>query len=582
MSGYWNKILVIDLSSSETWTDSLNTEIWAKYIGGVGIGSYLFDRYGGNHDAFSPSNPIIITTGPLVGTAFPNTGRHEIVSRSPQTSLLGESNSGGHFGYMLKRAGYDGIIIKGAASDPISIFITPEKVWIENARALWGLDIYRVQEKIKQSGSYSIMAIGPAGENKVLFSAVMNDEGRAAGRTGMGAVFGAKKLKAIAVKGNLIPQVANKIEFNKLSSRLAKEIFETPISSGFRSYGSMIWIDGGQGFGDVPANYFKDHAFTYDTLSAMAFHESFKVSSYHCSSCVIGCGRTITTENGTIDGPEYETVAAFGSLLGNTDLGKIVEWNHAVNSLGLDSISTGVFLAALRSYLKNGILKDSKISEYFDESLNNIGKLIEDIAYARGAGKELAVGLEKFARAKGIDRDQIATVKGLEIPMHDPRAFKLQGLGYATSSRGADHMQADMYQVDIGGAHEEIGITMGDRWNVDSDDRVMSLIKTQDYRQVYNSAILCYYAQPSPADLLKGLNLATGFELTLEELMQAGSNIVTLKRKINESLGLKSEDDWLPALARKSIENEPEESGTGNEELESLLKRYYRLRNWNR
>lgn len=582
MSGYWNKILFIDLSSSEIWTESIDAEIWSNYIGGVGVGSYLFNKYGGNYDPFSADNPIIIITGPLVGTAFPNTGRHEIISRSPQTKLLGESSSGGHFGYTLKRAGYDGILIKGTASDPVTVFITPEKVWIENARALWGLDIYRTQDKIKETGQYSVMAIGPAGENRVLFSAVMNDEGRAAGRTGLGAVFGSKKLKAIAVKGNLLPPVSNKIEFNKLSSRLAKEISETPISAGFRGYGTMIWIDGGQGFGDVPANYFKDHGFPYDSLSAMKFHESFKVSSYHCSSCVIGCGRTVYTEKGKVDGPEYETVAAFGSLLGNIDFSKIVEWNHAVNSLGLDSISTGVLVSALKFYIENDILKDDEISYYFDSSLNNIEKLIEDIAYTRGIGKELALGLEKFAMSRGVDRDLIATVKGLEIPMHDPRAFKLQGLGYATSCRGADHMQADMYQVDIGGAHEELGITMGDRWNVDSDERVMSLIKTQDYRQIYNSAIICYYAQPSAADLLSGLNLATGFDHTLDELMQIGSSIVTLKRKINESLGMKNNDDWLPSIVRKNIENEPEESGLSENELKSLLDRYYRLRNWSR
>ncbi|MGC8663595.1 MAG: aldehyde ferredoxin oxidoreductase family protein [Thermoplasmata archaeon] len=578
MGGFWDSFLFINLSTKEVWLENLGSA-WKDYMGGVGIGAYIFEKYG-LHDPFDENNPIIISTGPFVGTSFPNSGRHEIVSRSPQTNFLGESNSGGHFGYELKRAGYDGIVIIGKSENPKVIYIKNEKVSIEDASDLWGLDIYSTQEKIKKLGEFSVMTIGPAGENLVHFASVMNDEGRASGRTGLGAVFGSKKLKAIAVKGNKIIPLYNKNEFNKLSVSIARQILESPVVSGFKNFGNMIWIDGGQGFGDVPANYFNDHNFQYDSLSSMKFHESFNVTSYHCSSCVIGCGRTVNYNSMRIDGPEYETVAAFGSLLENQNMEKILLWNHLVNSLGLDSISTGVLISALKYFLENNLIKDDEIKNYFSDNLNNISTLIKDIAFQKGIGKELSMGLEKFAISSGIDRDSIATVKGLEIPMHDPRAFKMQGLVYATSSRGADHMQGDMYQVDIGGSHEEIGITMGDRWIVDSDERVMSVIKVQDYRQIYNSLILCYYAQPSPGDILKAYNLATGFDLTLDQMMEIGSKIVNKKRKINELMGLKKEDDYLPKLVRKRIENEPEESEMKDEEFQSLIQRYYKLRMW--
>jgi aldehyde:ferredoxin oxidoreductase len=576
MPGYWNNILYIDLTTGEIWNQEVDA--WEEYIGGVGVGAYIFSKIG-KEDPFSEKNPIIIMTGPLVGTAFPNTGRHEIISRSPLTNLLGESNSGGHFGYYLKRSGFDGIVIQGIAEKPSVVYIDDGDVSIADASSLWGLDVYSTQIKVKERGEYSVMSIGPAGENLVLFSSVMNDEGRAAGRTGLGAVFGSKRLKAIAVRGKKLVPLARKDEFNRLSSRVAKELIESPVVSGFRDYGSMIWMDGGQGFGDIPANYFRDHNFPYDSLSSMKFHETYVVRSYHCSSCVIGCGRSVDFHGKNVDGPEYETVAAFGPLLGNQDFEKILKWNHLVNSLGMDSISTGVLLSAVKYFIDNGMI-DISLNKYFENGFERLEDLIVDIAHARGDGKDLSKGLERFAISRGIERDMIATVKGLEIPMHDPRAFKLQGLIYATSSRGADHMQGDMYQVDIGGSHEEIGIVSGDRWAVDTDERVLSAIKTQDYRQIYNSLILCYYAQPSPSEILDAFNLSTGLEKSLDDLMESGARIVNLKRRINVDLGLKMEDDYLPRIVRSPIQGEPEESGMGDDELRSLLERYYRLRGW--
>ncbi|KAA8923085.1 aldehyde ferredoxin oxidoreductase family protein [Thermoplasma sp.] len=580
LRGFWNRLLFVDLSHREIWTDSLSEDLWERYIGGVGLGAYLFTKYGGNFDPFSDKNPIIITTGPLVGTAFPNSGRHEVVSRSPLTTFLGESNSGGRFGFELKRSGLDGIILTGISDVPVSIFIDDGEFRIEETPELWGLDIYQTQDAIRKRGNYSVMCIGPAGEKRVLFSSIMNDEGRAAGRTGLGAVMGSKRVKAIAVHGKKIVEVNDRIEYNRAVKEASKSIMESPVVSGFRSYGSMIWMDGGIGFNDIPANYFMDRSFQFDDLSSIKFHEEYQVSSYNCAACVIGCGRTVRYNGLTVDGPEYETVAALGPLLGNTSFQNIVEWNHEINRLGMDTISTGVIISAIRHFLKAGLIDDAAIGSYYSDNFSGINRMIQDIAMRNGPGNAIADGLYRYATSLGIDRDLIATVKGLEIPLHDPRAFKAQGIVYATSTRGADHMQGDMYQIDIGGDHPDIGIVAGDRFSIDSDERVRTIIRTQDFRQVYNSLIICYYAQPDPDLIARAYSLATGFSASIRDLVDRGSEIINLKRKINEDLGLRPEEDWLPVLVRKPIEGEPQESGTTDEELISVLQRYYRLRGW--
>jgi aldehyde:ferredoxin oxidoreductase len=577
MEGNWNRIIFINLSDGDISVESLPEESWRKYVGGMGIGLYLYTKFGKISDPFSPENPLIITAGPLTGTPFPNSGRHEVVSRSPLTELFGEANSGGFFGNDLKKSGYDGMVIHGAADTPSIIFID-ENIRIEKRPDLWGKDFYALRSELRREKKFSVMGLGRAGENRVLFSSIMNDEGRAAGRTGLGAVMGSKNLKAIAVKGNLQVPLADRKKFFDLTKKVSTYLISSPLTQGLNSNGSMIWMDMGQGMGDIPSNYFHDHNFDYDSLSSMKFHSVYKVTSYHCANCVIGCGRTVVKGSRSIDGPEYETVASFGPLLGNNNFDLILEWNDIINDKGMDTISTGVLISALNYFVKTGRISDKSISGYFDSTFSGIKNLIEDIAESRGIGNELKEGLERFALSRGIPRDEIATVKKMEIPMHDPRAFKLQGLGYATSTRGADHLQAEMYEVDMGVDHREIGIVSGDRWQVNTDERIMTLINSQNYRQIYNSAIICSYAKVNPEDVVEALNLSTGFDYTIDELMNIGALLLDEKRALNIRLGMKDTDDYLPSLVRKKIEGEPEESEIKDEEMESLLKRYNELR----
>ncbi|MGC8574847.1 MAG: aldehyde ferredoxin oxidoreductase family protein [Thermoplasmata archaeon] len=580
MQGNWNRVLRINLSNNDIWTEELPLEIWENYIGGVGISSYIFNKMEKYVDPFSPENPLIIFAGPLTGTPYPNTGRHEIVSRSPLTELLGESNSGGFFGNELKRAGYDGIIITGRADSP-SIIKIDDSVRIEKRDDLWGRNFYDTQEKIRKEKKFRVMAIGVAGENRVLFSAIMNDEGRAAGRNGLGAVMGSKNLKAVAVFGSKQVPLERRADFLKLAGDASRYLLNSPLTQGLKEYGSMIWMDAGPGLGDVPANYFNDHNFEYDELSGTKFKELYKVTSYHCANCVIGCGRTVQFGNLIVDGPEYETVAAFGPLLGNKNFDRIIEWNHLINDAGMDTISTGVLISGLNYYLKNGLINNESLKTYYENDFSGISKMINDIAHSSGVGNELKEGLERFAVSNNIPRDMIATVKKMEIPMHDPRAFKLQGLGYATSSRGADHLQAEMYEVDMGMDNENLGIKSGDRWTIDDEQRVETLINTQNYRQIQNSVIICSYAKVDTQSLIDALSFATGFNYDYEKFKKIGENIIDLKRKINKKLGMKNDDDYLPGIVRKKIEGELEESSTSENELKNALNKYYKIRKWN-
>jgi aldehyde:ferredoxin oxidoreductase len=580
MQGNWNRILRVNLSNNDIWTEGLPIEMWENYIGGIGISAYIFNKMEKYVDPFSPENPLIIMAGPLTGTPYPNTGRHEIVSRSPLTDLLGESNSGGFFGNELKRAGYDGIIITGQADSP-SIIKIDDSVKIEKRDDLWGKNFYDTQEKIRKEKKFRVMAIGVAGENRVLFSAIMNDEGRAAGRNGLGAVMGSKNLKAVAVVGTKQVPLETRSDFLKLAGDASRYLLNSPLTQGLKEYGSMIWMDAGPGLGDVPANYFNDHNFDYDELSGTKFKGLYKVTSYHCANCVIGCGRTVQFGNITVDGPEYETVAAFGPLLGNKNFDRIIEWNHLINDAGMDTISTGVLISGLNYYLKKGLINIESIKTYYENNFSGISKMIDDIAHSRGIGNELKEGLERFAVSNNIPRDMIATVKKMEIPMHDPRAFKLQGLGYATSSRGADHLQAEMYEVDMGMDNENLGIRSGDRWTIDDEKRVETLVNTQNYRQIQNSVIICSYAKVDTQSLIDALNFATGFNYDYEIFKKIGENIIDLKRKINKKLGLKNEDDYLPGIVRKGIEGEPEESSTSENEFKNAINKYYKIRKWN-
>ena len=438
----------------------------------------------------------------------------------PVDRHLGESNSGGFLGPELRFAGYDGIVVTGEASDPVWLSIADGQARLRGAGPLADLDSYETQRAIRAElgdGAARVACIGRAGKNRVRFASVMNDHGRAAGRTGMGAVMGAKNLKAIAVRGRGSVPVADRAELAHVATAVRDHSRE-----------------------DVAAAYALDRA----------------------------------------DGPEYETLGALGALLEIDDLEAVIAAGHRCNAHGLDTISTGATIALACELTERGILDAKKSGgleiRFGDPSI--LHRLIEMIAAREGIGDLLAEGSAAVAGHFGAP-ELAATVKRLEVPMHDPRAFSGMAVAYALSPRGACHMQGDMYSVDTGQiALDELGITPGDRFD-SSDEKGRVAARQMAWQSLYNAMILCQFQNP-PVGLIAGaLTAVTGWDLSPDDLMTIGHRIAGLKRLINVRLGVGADDDVLPPAFQTPLD----EGGTlGNvPDVEELLAGAYAEFGWN-
>ncbi|MFX0058225.1 MAG: aldehyde ferredoxin oxidoreductase N-terminal domain-containing protein, partial [Candidatus Heimdallarchaeota archaeon] len=378
--GYSGKILYINLSSMKKEVKDLNPNIAEEYIGGVGLSAKLTYDLLTNDDfmtlksnPFSSINPIIFSTGPLTGTSTPSSGRYSITGISPLTGIWGESTSGGFFPIALRKSGFDAIIITGEAKNPAIIVADGENIEIRDESDLWGKNTRETIQLVKaklENDKFRVACIGKAGENLVNYAAIINDEGRAAGRCGLGAIMGKKKLKALAIKGNNPIEYHNK-QALKETAKTAYKMISTAFSPQFYShYGTLSGMDIGLVYGDVPGYYFTRSEFPVENLTGLALKEQYPVLSYACAGCTIGCGRTtiakIDEEEIEIDGPEYETTAAFGPLCGIFNFEPIIKANHLCNLDAVDTISCGVSISFLLYLVENKIALN-KISEYLTD-----------------------------------------------------------------------------------------------------------------------------------------------------------------------------------------------------------------------
>lgn len=574
MHGYTGKILKVDLASDGIDSIPLNEDHARLFVGGSGYASrLLYDLMDFTADPLSPKSILLFMTGPLTGTQAPCTGRHVICARSPLTGFWGESNSGGFFGAELKFAGYDGIIITGRAQYPSLLVIKDYEVSIESADDLWGLDTQETQSRILQDkGPGRIACIGPAGENLVRFSSIVNEE-RVAARCGMGAVMGSKNLKAVLVKGSSKPPIFDPEGFKKVTSSLSRILKAKHQILG--SEGTAMYVNRGMTTNDMPVKYFQQAEFDVSGLDAKALG---LILSGHkgCYSCPIGCGRVVTLPDlgkDDIAGPEFQTIAAFGTNMLNPDIKKVSYANWLCNLYGLDTISCGSTLALVMHLCSKGLL-DWNL-DWGD--MDSVFQLIRDIALRRKQGGELAEGSLRFAKEYGLE-GHVLHVKGLEIPNHDPRAYAGLAVVYAVSARGASHTESDMHTIDIGIDVPTLGIHASDR--VLSKGKGTTAAKNQDFRAFHDSMILCHFPEVPPGTMVALLNLATGTSYTEHDILQCGSRIVNMKRQFNLRCGLTPEDDTLPAKILQPL------SGSMTEELvpdlEMQLREYYSYRNWDR
>ncbi len=581
---YAGKILRVNLSTGEIRTEELCMDTARAFIGGRGYASkILYDELDPSVDPLSPENKLIFATGPLTGTPAPTGGRYMVVTKGPLTGTIASSNSGGFWGAELKNAGYDMIIFEGASDKPVYLYIKDDRVELRDASHLWGLDTHATTDKlIEEFGDKraKVACIGPAGENLVKMACVINDKHRAAGRTGVGAVMGSKRLKAIVVRGTGKVEVKDREAFLSTVKAKVEKIRKDPITGeGLPKLGTKVLDNIINQNGLYPTRNFQTGVFekTHEVCGEALVEKGYLVKNKPCYSCPIGCGRVSKLPSGREgEGPEYETGWAFGACCGVGDLIAITEANFLCNELGLDTISTGVTIAcAMELYEKGYIPKEDldKGPELLFGSSEAIVYYTRKIAYREGFGNKLAEGAYRLASSYGHP-ELAMTVKKQELPAYDPRGAQGHALEYATSNRGGCHVRGYMISPEILGVPEKL--------EPQETKGKAEWVKTfQDLTAVIDSAGLCLFSSfaLSAEDYLDLINAATGFGYTLEELMKCGERIWNLERLFNLRAGISPEEDKLPERFLKEAMPEGPQKGAVVK-LEGLLRDYYKVRGW--
>jgi aldehyde:ferredoxin oxidoreductase len=587
MDGYMGKILCVDLSAGRAWDEPLDEAHARDLVGGSGLAARIvYDRTDGDTDPLGADNPLVLMTGPLVGTAMPSAGRCSVCALSPLTGIWGESNTGGFVGPELRFAGYDGVVVSGCAERPVWLSVVEGRAALHDAADLWGLDAYETQERVREQmgdPKARVACIGAAGERQVKMAAVMNDHGRAAGRTGMGAVMGSKNLKAIGLRGTATVSLADPEAFRAIVREIVAATREDMVAASLQLAGTACYVDMALMFGDMPIRYYQQGEWEAGSnLSGVLMSEQYQIRRRACYRCPIACGRETRAPRYGLeraDGPEYETLGALGTLPLVDDLEAVIYAGHLCNVYGLDTISAGCTISLACELFERGIIgaADTGGVEIRYGDAGTVHRLIEMIAHRQGFGDVLAEGSATLAERYGVP-DLAVVVNRLEVPVHDPRAFAGMTVSYALSPRGACHMQGDMYAVDTGqGPAVELGIIPGDRFD-STPDKGRIAARHQTWRSVYNSLILCQFQHPGVERLLEALNCVTGWQLDVEDLLRVGKRSLTLKRMLNLRRGLTRRDDRLPELLLKPLDDGGTEGAVPD--VEMLLAGAYAEHGW--
>ena len=588
MNGYWGKILVADLGTGALIDEPLNEQYARDFLGSTGLAArYLFDMVDEKTDPLGPDNPLILMPGLLNGTSGPSVSRWGGVTKSPYTGHYGDANAGAFFGAELKNAGYDGIILKGQSPKPVYLYIKDGVAQLRDAGSLWGTDTYQTQEEIKKECKdkrTQIACIGPASENLVLCGNIMSEWGHSLGRAGLGCVMGSKKVKAIAVRGQMKLPMQDPEQFREVARKAMTEVKEGFLSQWMHEGGTASWVDSAISYGDGPTKYYTAPTMPEATnISGVTMAESYETGHTACFGCPIRCRKVLQIKEGkyqykSIEGPEYETVIALGAMMGlDLDMSTIVYLNELCNGYGFDTISSGASAGYAFYLYELGVISEKETGG-LKLTWGNIDaaiELIRQIGKNEGFGAIVAGGTKRMAERYGRPIGEAVQTKGLEIPMHDPRAYHSMGLVYATAPRGADHNKSDGYQVDSGVGHPDLGLNADDRWG---DEKAAMVEKSQNFRALTDSLGICHFAF-IPFDLVLGMvNSSTGWNTDMDQLLTAGERMFQLQRALSCKLGITSKDDVLPELVMRPIPDSGQEGHVPN--MEKMLSEYYALRDW--
>jgi aldehyde:ferredoxin oxidoreductase len=576
MDGYAGKIAYADLSAGSVTIKPTPAELKERYIGGRGFGIRLLtDMVDPKIDPLGEKNVLVFAAGPLTGTGIPLGSRYEVSTISPLSGTAMSANSGGVFGWKMKKAGFDAVVVSGRSRRPLWLFLDSGKAEFRDASGLWGMTTGQTTDAIvRELGDQSVRVscIGPAGENKVLFACIINEKTRAAGRGGVGAVMGSKNLKAIAARGDLPIRAADEAMLAAVKERVKKKITENGIEQALTKYGTAVLINIiNENYVMPTRNFQTAHFAAAEKVSGETMAATILKQPKGCYACIVKCGRVCEFDGEHGEGPEYEPDWAFGPDCGIDDLKAVARANNICNEYGLDAISAPTTIACLMEMAEKGYVSHPIRFGDAKGMLN----LVEQIAKREDIGNELAEGSFRFATKYGHPELSMSSKKQ-ELPAYDPRGIQGYGLATATSVRGGDHVYGYMISPEILGAPEKLDpyVTKGKpQW-----------VKTfQDLTAAIDASGMCLFTSfalgaDDYADLLTA---TTGKKIDPAGLLKVGERIWNLQKLYNIQRGFGRKDDTLPAR----LLNEPLKEGAPKGQVyrpEEMLDEYYTLRGWDR
>jgi aldehyde:ferredoxin oxidoreductase len=594
MFGYHKKLLRVDLTNRRMEVEDLEENLIRKYIGGLGIeAKILYEETGPETAPLSPENILMAVTGPFTGTGVPTSGRHHLVARSPLTGLFGESNVGGSWAVHFKRAGFDGIVVKGRSETPVYLWICDGKVDFRDATPIWGKDSYESADWLKRETAKEATAavIGPAGERMAKIASIphIGHIVRSAARTGLGAVMGSKNLKAVVVFGEGPIPIAKPDELKAYIKEITPHIQGT--TEAFGKFGTSGGIDNYEKIGNFPIKNWRQGRWAgAKKISGAAMHDTILSGRKACMHCPIACGRHIKVTEGPYapmdcEGPEYETIGTLGGLCLVDDLVAIAKANQLCNRYGLDTISAGGIIAfAMEAYEKGIITRsDTDGVELVWGNGKAVVEMVHKMGKGEGIGRLMTEGSKRMAEALGKNAIEFAIhVKGLEPSAHDPRRFFSQALSYATAARGACHNASWSHPYELALSMPEIGIPEPqDAYQIEGKAEFTA--KLQDLMCVMDALIICRFSQVGKAvnvtNHVDWLNLITGWNMEIPEYMKVGERLFNLKRMYNCRLGASRKDDLLP-YRFLTLNRTGEDLTNQLPPIGKLLGDYYAYRGW--
>jgi aldehyde:ferredoxin oxidoreductase len=578
MKGFFNKLLRINLKLKTFKEEWISDSVSENYLGGKGVGIHLLIKENPpGVDPLSPQNKLIFCIGPATDTRIYGSCRHGVFTKSPLTGIFSESYSGGTVAESMSRTGYDAFILEEASDEPIWIEVTDQKVIFHEAKDLWGKDNYSTEDEVikrtNQKGAKAIV-IGPAGENLIRYAVIENDYWRSLGRTGAGAVMGSKKIKAITFYGEKKREVAHSNRLEQFTKETLERGKDNAGAQAYRKLGTPMLVAMTNAIGGFPSKYWHLGTFEgWEKISAESLLERCQVKPTACLRCFMACGNLSEVKEGRhkglkVEGPEYETIYAFGGLCMVHEIEEIIFLNDICDRLGLDTISAGSLCAFAMEASEAGRIQEKV--KWGD--VDRIAQLLQEIAFKKGIGAILAEGIRHASEVWGME-DTAIQIKGLDPAGYDPRILQGMGLAYATSDRGACHLRTTFYKAELS------GMIPPDQM----EGKAKLFLEFEDRFNIHDSIILCRFYRDIYWDwnyLSRIVEVTTGLKLDERQLRKISSNIQNETRKFNLREGITAKDDTLP----KRFFDEPlgkEGKTIQREDLQKMLQDYYILRGWN-